>query len=353
MKIYNHADDSRTLKGRGLKSLFDTEVNIKVRVLTIIALAGAIGNTLGFLANLFLYGFNYITSFCAVCAIVVVLYLFAGSQSKHSIGYGYAMLALLNVFEFPLLTLAYGAVMFPYLLIGFHAMVMISEKTRRIYLIVILGIYDLFIVVYSIINPYIFGPVEAAGLLGSGVVTFAISVITVASLVIMWQNVYLADTIEIDAITKTQSQIGFIKKATNILQNDYSRDYILMYFNVFSFKAINSIYGIEGGNRFLAAVAKHLIKSPISPRLIGRLNADRFVCLVDKRNLKISELSSVCQLTFEENGRSLMANLHCGIFDINDRSLSVDSMIDRASTAIRFVHNAGNKHYAYNCACKK
>lgn len=347
MKVDIRSNDNRTFKNNGVRSLFDTEVNIKIRVLTIVALAGAVGNTLGFLANLFLYGFNAVTGFCALCALLIILNLFFGLRSKYSISFGFLMLFILDVLEFPLLTLTYGAVMYPYMIIGFHALVMITDYRKRTVLSILLGIYDVAIIVYSSINPYIFGPQDSIGLLGSAVITFIISLITVASLVIMWQNVYLIDTIEIDPITKVQSQAGFIKNAQKILQSNSGTEYLLLYFNIFSFKAINSIYGIEGGNRVLHTVAESLSKSDFAPRLLGRLNADRFVCLVEKEKFNKNALTEICHVPYEENGRKILVNIHCGIYEIKDKTIPVASMIDRANTAIKFVHAEGNKHYAF------
>lgn len=330
----------------GLHRLFDTEVDIRIRVLTIVALAGAVGNTLGFLANLMLYGLNFVTLCCFVCAVLIICNLLFGLRSRHCIPLGYAMLLLLNVFEFPLLTLTYGAVMCPYMMIGFHALAMISNKQRRISLCTLLGVYDIIIIVYSYLYPYIFGPQDAMGLLGSAVITFAISIFTVAGLVIMWQNVYLLETIEIDSVTKVQSRVGFNKNAEKILKNDSSGNYSMLYFNVVSFKVINSVFGIDGGNRFLAAAAAHLSTAPFTPRLVGRLDADHFVCLVNRDHFDSACLETVCQVPFEERGRRIQARMLCGIYDISDRSLPISAMYDRACAALRLIHNSVSRFYA-------
>jgi len=342
----NTAPDLRTKKNAGFRSLFDTEVNIRIRVLTIVALAGAVGNSLGFLANLILYGFNFVTGFCFFCAVLIICNLLFGLRSRYSISLGLLTLIVLDVMEFPLLTLTYGAVMYPYLIIGFHALVMVTEKRRRIILCLLLGIYDIAIIVFSNLHPYLFGPQDPIGLLGSAVVTFAISVFTVAGLIILWQSVYLVDTIEVDSVTKALSRAGFNKSAEKILSADTSGEYVLLYFNVFSFKAINSIFGFEGGNRFLCAVADRLAHAPFNPRLVGRLNADRFVCLVRKETFCSDCMDDICQMPFEEKGRAIIALLSCGIYEITDRTLPVSSMCDRACSALRYLRNSGSKFYA-------
>ncbi len=335
-----------TMNSVSVRSLFDTEMNIKTRALIAVALAGAVGNSLGFLANLFLYGMNFVTGFCFLCAVLIICNLFFGLKSKHGVFLGYLMLAVLDVLEFPLLTLTYGAVMYPYLIIGFHAVVIVSEKSRRTLLCTLLGIYDIAVIVYSSLTPYIFGPQDAIGLLGSAVITFGIAIFTEAALVIMWQNVSYVENTQIDPVTKTLSRIGFYKKTEKILNADPAGEYILLFFNVVSFKTINSLFGVEGGNRFLCAAADRLANAPFCPSVVGRTSTDHFACLVKKAGFDRSCLERVCQMPYTDMGLKVNVLLYCGVYEITDRSLPVSSMYDRACSATSFLHSSGSKFYA-------
>ncbi len=165
-------------------------------------------------------------------------------------------------------------------------------------------------------------------------------------MVIMWQSVYQAESIEIDSLTKVLSREGFNRKAAKIIHSEETGVYVLLYFNVVSFKTINSIFGITGANRFLLAVAGHLSQAPFLPKIIGRTEADHFVCIVRKENLRRDLLDDFCKMPYTEKGRTVHVLLNCGIYEITDKDIPITAMCDRARTALHFIHNSGSKFYA-------
>jgi len=324
----------------------NAEKNLKLRVLKIIAVSGTVANTIGFLANFLLYGMDIPTAVCGICACLIAMNLVFGLRSPNARLYGGIMLSLLNLVEFPMLTLAYGSVMYPYMLLGFLGLLMLSEGKERIVRGCVLAVCDVAVIVFSTLRPFIFGDKDAAGLLGSAILTFLITLLSMSVMVIMWQSVYLTETVEIDSITGALSRVGFLRRTSKQLKNDKNTAYTILYFNIIGFKAINSVYGIDGGNRLLTQLGQRLLDASFKPKYVGRLNADHFVCLVKQDGLEDYDLEDVCHFRFLDKGRSVELLLNCGIYRVADRSLPVESMCDRAQSVLRYVQGRQYSHCA-------
>jgi len=329
--------------------LSDATIPFELRIMMIVAITGAIGNSLGFIANFALYGMNIPTAFCAVCAVLLILYLFFGLHSKHYRLLGWGILILLDLLEFPVLVFTYGSVMYPYLMIGFLALLMISKGKKRILFNSFLALYDVFVIVASSIHPFIFGPQDSAGLLGSAVITFIISLGALTGCAMTWRNVSVIQTSDIDSVSESLTRVGFLRMADVYLKSENASQYAVLFFDIRNFKVVNSVCGQDGGNEFLHEVSEKLRKSSLKPLLISRLNADRFACLVRKEDIQYEELNDICKLDYSNNGKSIPLVMHCGIFLIEKSGESAQTICDKAELARRFVRKGTNKYYeVYN-----
>jgi len=332
-----------------IHSIYDTSVDIKLRILTALAISASIANTIGFIANFALYGMNIPTAFCAICALLVILNLFFGISSKHYMVFGTIMMCLLVLLEFPFLTFAYGPVMYPYMVLGFVSTMLLTSGKMRITCAVILTVFDTAVIIIStVVFPYIFGEQDAAGLLGSAVVTYIVSIITISICVVVMQSVYVRETSDIDPLTGALSHQGFIRMAKSIVKHSYLSQYDILYFNVKSFKAVNAVYGIDSGNKVLTQLTDRLSNSTmLQPKLTSRHHADHFVCLVEHSRLNEAALPELLKFKYNGKNKALVLQLECGIYTISDPDLSIDSMCDRARSALKHTRTLRGVHYAF------
>lgn len=151
-----------------------------------------------------------------------------------------------------------------------------------------------------------------------------------------------------DPLTGEFTRRGFIEAVEEILQDPLrTEEFAILYINLKGFKAINDLFGAEGGDRALRWIPRLLRQSNLHPLVIGRLNADHFACLVDQKNIDEEELMNLLHLTYEANNRSLDLYAVCCILKIadEDRNGSVGNMCGAARMALDYIEDEYVKPY--------
>ena len=152
-----------------------------------------------------------------------------------------------------------------------------------------------------------------------------------------------------DWLTEELNRSGFIRNVRKIL-HDESRleQFAIMYINIKGFKAINDLFGTEGGDRALRGVSQIIRQSSLKPYAVGRIEADHFVCLVDANTIDYEEIKRLLHQTMVINNRSLDVYGVCGIYLIKDeeRYGSVAKMCDRARMAKDYIEDEYVQPYA-------
>ena len=151
-----------------------------------------------------------------------------------------------------------------------------------------------------------------------------------------------------DPLTGEFTRRGFIEAAEEILKDPLqTEEFAILYINLKGFKAINDLFGAEGGDRALRWIPRLLRQSNLQPLVIGRLNADHFACLVDQQNIDEEELMDLLHLTYEANNRSLDLYGVCCILKISDedRNSSVGNMCGAARMALDYIEDEYVKPY--------
>ena len=155
--------------------------------------------------------------------------------------------------------------------------------------------------------------------------------------------------LEQDHLTGELNRYGFIRKARAVLRDPaIEHDLAVMYINLKGFKAINELFGTEGGDLALREVVRVIHRSNLHPYAVGRIEADHFVCLVDPANINYEHLKQFLHQTLVFDQRSLDVYGVCGIYMIpaEDRLGSVSSMCDHARMAKDYIEDEYVKPYA-------
>lgn len=151
---------------------------------------------------------------------------------------------------------------------------------------------------------------------------------------------------ETDPVTGALNRAGFFNKVESILANNKDRRFAIIYFNVKGFKAVNDMFGYEVGDAILMEGINALAMSFLKPLAISRIEADRFVVLVDVKNVDLKKLPGIMHRTYEQGDIKVDLYGRCGIFYIPENcNMSVSDMCDKAKLAKLYIPNQYVKPY--------
>lgn len=137
-----------------------------------------------------------------------------------------------------------------------------------------------------------------------------------------------------DFVTGGYSRQGFIGMLERMRHGGVDlTEYAILFVNVQDFKAVNEMIGNDGGDNLLHTILKRIEGSDLHPVVCARKESDHFIFMVEKKTLDMKVLSSLLNFHYSYKGKDLFILCRCGIFMIDDASLEVYKMIDRAKLA--------------------
>lgn len=150
-----------------------------------------------------------------------------------------------------------------------------------------------------------------------------------------------------DSLTGIYNKEAFFKKAEELIQNDPQTDYTILCLDIDRFKIVNDLYGSEEGDRLLQFVGSRL-KSGIAKTgvIAGRLVADIFACCYPGTKDSYEKIAEKVSLLFKSYPLDMEIVAAVGFYPVEDRSLPVGRMCDRAMLAISSVKNNYLINYA-------
>lgn len=153
-----------------------------------------------------------------------------------------------------------------------------------------------------------------------------------------------------DHITGLYNKAYFYDRAEKKMKEQLSSDLLLIYTDIRNFKLINEFYGTEFGNELLRCIGNALRKYMTKEAIYGRLESDHFCILIPKHQLEEDVLLQVSKEAFssfaDEDLISAETNYY-GIYEIDDWSLPISTMCDRAKLAINTLKGEYHKQIAY------
>jgi diguanylate cyclase (GGDEF)-like protein len=145
-----------------------------------------------------------------------------------------------------------------------------------------------------------------------------------------------------DVLTEGYSRKGFIRETERLFKNADQTVYAIVMFDIHNFKAVNDIFGLEGGDQVLKYVFETLRTSWLSPVVSARIESDWFVFLVEKEKIESKSLNDILNIEWHNDSRTVHLHLRCGVYKVENRQVSVHNMIEWAILAKEF---AGRKRY--------
>lgn len=137
-----------------------------------------------------------------------------------------------------------------------------------------------------------------------------------------------------DELTGIYNMNGFKEAVRLILQNHPELEYMLVRLDLNRFSIFNDLFGMSAGNRLLCAIAQELdTRCNIDYDAYARLTGDHFVFCIPRDRMTENELSSVIHSWLRDYSPNYELQECIGIYYIQDRSMDVSIMCDRANLA--------------------
>ncbi|MBQ9206988.1 MAG: EAL domain-containing protein [Treponema sp.] len=151
-----------------------------------------------------------------------------------------------------------------------------------------------------------------------------------------------------DRLTNLYNQEYFYEKVEHRLKFDRFTPYYLIITDIVNFKLINDLHGKPFGDMILMRLADSIRKTAAPDDIYGRLYNDHFVMFVPKRHFDEEEYIENFKNTMQYmNNFSYTIIGHMGIYEVDDISLPISVMCDRAFLSLRTIKNDYKTTVAY------
>ena len=169
----------------------------------------------------------------------------------------------------------------------------------------------------------------------------------VRNLIRLRENTSLRRALERDPLTGIFNRSTFAKRTGKMLRKKSQELYQLQVWDVQHFKLVNDQLGSAVGDQVLRVIAHSLDEQLRSVGTYARLEGDHFALCYPARLYEPNELLQSASQRLEDLKLALRITLYAGVYGIDDISLSVDQMCDRAFMALQTVKGRYHERSAY------
>ena len=152
---------------------------------------------------------------------------------------------------------------------------------------------------------------------------------------------------DFDPLTGIYNKSAFYRVTRDMLDEHPEQAFALVRWNVERFKLINDLHGQEMGDWVLQEIATCLKEILPLDSICGRLTADHFAVCVPQSELRPAEWVKEVTRRFCGLGIDHDIFVDAAVYEIEDPSLPVSQMCDRADLALQTINGKYNHHVAY------
>lgn len=150
-----------------------------------------------------------------------------------------------------------------------------------------------------------------------------------------------------DSLTGICNRDNFYAKVRTILDQNPEENYVILRWNIERFKVINDLFGMDTGDQILKEIAQLLKNTFHEVGAYARLEADHFALFYPENFITPEELLRLSDEKFHEYQKNYSVMCSIGIYRIEDPSIEVNQMCDRANMAYQTIRGNYIKRYAY------
>ena len=158
------------------------------------------------------------------------------------------------------------------------------------------------------------------------------------------------DELYFDSLTGLYNRHAFIKNARRVMDEDPLTQFSLMMLNIGSFKVVNDLFGRDVGDKVLTVIANAVRELVADKGVYARFFSDNFVVLTPCNECGVNPqtmLDAVQKAVAQSGLLSHEIEYYIGVYTVADRSMSVESMADRAAIACRSINGSYQEHIAF------
>lgn len=130
---------------------------------------------------------------------------------------------------------------------------------------------------------------------------------------------------------------SFLSETRRILDENSDLEYMLVVWDIERFKVVNDIFGMDMGDKVLQELVNTFRNEIFGSGIIGRVGGDKFICLCIKDDTTFSLIRDKMKYTIETDSEKYRLFVQAGVYYIEDRSLPVIKMCDRAIIALNSI----------------
>lgn len=168
-----------------------------------------------------------------------------------------------------------------------------------------------------------------------------------------WLSKELKYRADYDTMTGIYNKTKFFEVTRALLDRNPLEPFVFVRIDIEKFQLINSFFGVQEGDYLLCYVAKEIRRFMGESNRVsyGRIEADVFcICMPYQSEHMILEFVRYLRMRFNRYHLDFDILPTIGIYIVEDRQLSVDSMFDRASLAAKKCKGNYIRNYAFYTA---
>lgn len=152
---------------------------------------------------------------------------------------------------------------------------------------------------------------------------------------------------EHDHLTGLYNREMFCLMTEEMMKEEPEEAYVIVRFDIERFKMINELFGSETGDKVLCCIASMLECEVGTHGVYGRLEADHFALCLREKDMDINKLMEAHEACFQTLNLNYNITICAGIIRIDDCTLSVEQMCERANMALATIKGRPFQHYAF------
>ena len=160
----------------------------------------------------------------------------------------------------------------------------------------------------------------------------------------------LRETAYIDPLTGCRNRAAFIKRAQEMLVENPLTEYTIMKLNVGHFRIANNLLGRAEGDKLLKTIADALSELIDENGVFARFYADQFAIMTpySERSVHPQSIVAAVESAVVKNCEATgELCFYMGVYKIDDRTMSIEEMVERAAIACRSVLGGVREHITY------
>lgn len=168
-----------------------------------------------------------------------------------------------------------------------------------------------------------------------------------ANMIHLRETASLVNAFQYDRLTGLYSKGFFCQLVGELLRQNPDKDYDIICSDIVNFKLVNDVFGVSAGDRILCMVAREYEERTSGKKICSHFHADQFACIIEHKWDYTEDLFQDICARINVMSQTQNIVMKWGIYRVEDRSVPVEQMCDRALLAARSIKGQYKKYFAY------